>query len=100
MPLKSVREFNSFYKTSKTYHTKFFVLFFQSDKQKRFSVVASKKVGKAFQRNFAKRRLRALFVEFSDRLDDSLILVAKRDILSADFKELKYLFNKALKRVS
>ena len=75
-------------------------MFYQDDAKKRFSVVASKKVGKAVQRNLAKRRLRALFVEIADRVDGSYVLVAKPDIVDVPFSKLRYFFEKALKRLS
>lgn len=96
MPLKTVKEFNYIYKNSKVYHTKFFVLFYLKDKNKRFSVVASKKVGNAVKRNFAKRRLRALFIEHEFE-KDSFILVAKKDIIKVRFDNLQYIFKKSIK---
>jgi len=98
LPLKTIKEFNYIYKNSKVFHTKFFVLFYLDDKNKRFSVVASKKVGNAVKRNFAKRRLRALFIQ-KELKNGSFVLVAKKDILEADFKQLKYLFNKSLNKL-
>ncbi len=74
------------------------MLFYLDDKNKRFSVVASKKVGNAVKRNFAKRRLRALFIQ-KELKNGSFVLVAKKDILEADFKQLKYLFNKSLNKL-
>ncbi len=61
-------------------------------------MVASKKIGNAVKRNFAKRRLRALFID-SDIKRGSLVLVAKKDLLEADFKVVKNLFKKALKNL-
>jgi len=58
--------------------------------------VASKKVGNAVKRNFAKRRLRALFIN-KELKKGTFILVAKKDILDIDFKQLKHHFNKSLK---
>jgi ribonuclease P protein component len=100
LPLRTVKEFNKLYNSSKKYHTKYFVLFLQKDGQKRFSVVASKKIGNAVKRAYAKRRLRALFIKKADSLEDSLVLVAKKDILDVEFSKLEYLFTKALKALS
>jgi len=100
MPLGSVKEFNKFYNSSKKYHTKYFVLFVVKDAKKRFSVVASKKIGGAVKRNFAKRRLRALFIKQSTTINNSIVLVAKKDILDVPFSKLEYLFSKALKALS
>jgi ribonuclease P protein component len=60
-------------------------------------VVASKKIGNAVKRAYAKRRLRALFIKKADDLQDSIVLVAKKDIVDAPFSKLEYLFNKSLK---
>jgi len=97
LPLTSAKEFNRLYNSSKRYHTKYFVLFYLKDDQRRFSVVASKKIGNAVKRNFAKRRLRALFIKQSDSLDGSYVLIAKKDILDVPYDKLEYLFKKALK---
>jgi ribonuclease P protein component len=68
--------------------------------QKQIGFTASKKVGNAVKRNFAKRRLRALFNEFSDNLSEgTYIFVAKKDIIDIKFSKLKNDINKALKRV-
>ena len=63
-------------------------------------MVASKKIGGAVKRNFAKRRLRALFIKEAENIKDSLILVAKKDILEAPYEKLEYLFKKSLKALS
>ncbi len=61
---------------------------------------ASKKVGNAVKRNFAKRRLRAIFSTFKDELSGgTYIFVAKKEILDSDFKKLKLDMQKAFKRV-
>jgi len=39
-----------------------------------------------------------LFIELEE-FNDSIILVAKKDILIADYKQLQYLFKKSLKHL-
>lgn len=96
--LSSIEEFNYIYRNSLTYHTKFFVLFYLKNSNKKFSVVASKKVGNAVKRNFSKRRLRALFIDHIQSIEDGVyILVAKKEILTADFHKLKKYFLKSIK---
>jgi len=52
------------------------------------------------KRNFARRRLKALFREFSEQINDgTFIFVAKKDILELDFSKLRSDFRQALKRV-
>ena len=60
-------------------------------------MVASKKIGNAIKRAYAKRRLRSLFIKKADDLQDSMVLIAKKDIVDAPFSRLENLFDKALK---
>jgi ribonuclease P protein component len=60
---------------------------------------ATKKLGNAVKRNRAKRRLRALFREYSHSLKDgTYIFVAKAAIFDAPFEKLSNDFNKILNR--
>lgn len=62
---------------------------------------ATKKIGNAVKRNRAKRRLRALFREFSPSLKDgTYIFVAKQAINEAAHQQLKNDFQKILKRLN
>ncbi len=61
--------------------------------------VTSKKVGNAVKRNKARRRLRALFLEFEPLLKNgNYILVAKNEIENRDYitikKDFKWTMNK------
>jgi len=68
--------------------------------QKQIGFTASKKVGNAVKRNFAKRRLRAIFAEYSNNLNDgTYIFVAKHDIIDIKFSKLKNDIYKSLKRL-
>jgi ribonuclease P protein component len=76
------------------------IVFFKKTSQKQVGFTASKKVGNAIKRNFAKRRLRALFIEFSEELSEgSYIFVAKKDILTIPFSKLQKDLKSSLKRV-
>lgn len=58
---------------------------------------ATKKIGNAVKRNRAKRRLRALFREFSSTLQDgTYIFVAKQSINEIPHEKLKDNFFKVL----
>nr|WP_267905532.1 ribonuclease P protein component [Nitrosophilus alvini] len=98
-PLKTSGEFNFIYKKGKSCHTRYFVLFYKENGKKKVGFVASKKVGSAVKRNRAKRRLRALFAQYSDNLKNGMyILVAKSALLEADFSKLRQSFENILKR--
>jgi ribonuclease P protein component len=61
---------------------------------------ASKKVGNSVKRNFAKRRLRAAFIEAQDSLCDGIyVFVAKKELLDTPFLEVKKSLNYALKKL-
>ena len=76
------------------------IVFYKKMNQNQIGFTASKKVGNAVMRNFAKRRLRALFAEFSESLTGgTYIFVAKKDIIDIEFSKLKNDIYKALKRV-
>lgn len=59
---------------------------------------ATKKIGNAVKRNRAKRRLRALFCEYSNSLKDGIyIFVAKQSIIEAPYDTISSDFKKVLK---
>jgi len=98
--LKLPREFQLVYKRGKAAHAKSSVLFYLKGKEYKKGFTASKKVGNAVYRNRAKRRLRALFMEFSSQMNSgTYILVAKEPIRNTSHETLKSDFDKALKRV-
>lgn len=58
-------------------------------------------MGKAVQRNRAKRLLRALFIKNADLIKSGdYVLIAKQDILCEPFVSLSNVFNNTLKRAS
>ncbi len=98
--MKLPKEFQLVYKRGKAAHAKSSVLFYLKGKEYKIGFTASKKVGNAVYRNRAKRRLRALFMEFSSEIDSgTYILVAKEPIRNISYETLKSDFIKALKRV-
>ncbi len=57
-------------------------------------------MGNAVARNFAKRRMRASFLEFQEKVEEGIfVFVAKKDILDIGYKELQKSIYYALKRV-
>jgi ribonuclease P protein component len=77
------------------------VLFYYKEESVReVAFIASKKVGKAHQRNFAKRRMRSLFLQHIDLLESGFyVFVAKGAILDEDFSKLQKSAKHALAKV-
>lgn len=66
------------------------MIFYKAADEKKIGFIASKKVGNSVNRNLAKRRLRAIFIEFCDTLPSgTYVFVAKDNINKANFKELR-----------
>jgi ribonuclease P protein component len=78
------------------------VLFFIPQKGvRKVGFTATKKIGNAVKRNKAKRKMRALFIEFSKLLKDGrYIFVAKNQINDVEFETLKKDFTKILSRAN
>ena len=76
------------------------VLFFlPQNKIHKVGFTATKKLGNAVKRNRAKRRLRAVFCEFSSSLKDgSYIFVAKQGLFDNSYERLVNDFKKVLTR--
>ncbi len=66
------------------------MIFYKQTLEKKVGFVASKKVGNAVKRSFAKRRLRAVFLEFEDRLrDGTYIFIAKDGMILSEYGDCK-----------
>ena len=90
-----------YHRSSKRWHSPYFVLFYQKGTTNRVGFVASKKVGNAVHRNRAKRLLRAHFIENINLLKKgSYVLVAKPTLLSESFTEVRKSYLHALKKCS
>lgn len=98
--MKLPKEFQLVYKRGKAAHAKSSVLFYLKGEEYKNGFTASKKVGNAVYRNRAKRRLRALFMEFSSQMNSgTYVFVAKEPIRHTSYEELKEDIRKSLKRV-
>ncbi|BCD60405.1 MULTISPECIES: ribonuclease P protein component [unclassified Nitratiruptor] len=88
------------YKRGIAFHSPYFVLFYIPDKDMRIGFVASKKVGKAVQRNRAKRILKALFIQFFDHFPTGrYVFVAKPKLLETEYKRVCQEMEKTLERI-
>ncbi|PLY14989.1 ribonuclease P protein component [Sulfurimonas sp. CVO] len=98
--LKLHKEFQYIYRKGKDAHSSSVVLFFlPANEIHKVGFTATKKIGNAVKRNRAKRRLRALFCEFSHSLKNgTYVFVAKQSINEATYQELKNDFEKVLNR--
>lgn len=67
----------------------------------RFGIIASKKVGNAVQRNFAKRRTKALKNIFLNcgKNEFDYILVAKKNLINENFKILSSQLEQTLNKI-
>ncbi|OQX73369.1 MAG: ribonuclease P protein component [Campylobacteraceae bacterium 4484_4] len=98
--LKRAEEYSYFYHQSKKAFTSSAIIFYKPTTQKRVGFTASKKVGNAVKRNFAKRRLKALFIDLQEHLKPGTYLfVAKKEIIDSDYQKLKKEFITAFKRL-
>ncbi|RLA72012.1 MAG: ribonuclease P protein component [Epsilonproteobacteria bacterium] len=96
--MKQNREFQFVYKRGKSAHAHSLVLFYlPSAYDKKIGYTASKKVGNAVVRNRSKRRLRALFTEYSAQINSGqYVLVAKAAISKTSYESLKQEYKKVL----
>ncbi|RRD40734.1 ribonuclease P protein component [Leptotrichia sp. OH3620_COT-345] len=91
--IKKNKDFFSIYNNSKKVYTKYAIIFIKENKrnEQRFGFVASKKTGKAIQRN----RIKRLFKEFV-RLNNQIFkrntdyIFVGKSILKENIKKLKY----------
>ena len=99
--MKHHREFQHVYRRVKAAHSKGLTLFYlPSEESKKVGFTATKKVGNAVKRNRSKRRMRALFQEFSHKLKSgTYILVAKESLNDTPYQQLQKDYVKMLKRL-
>ena len=98
--MKLPKEFQLVYKRGKAAHAKSSVLFYLKGKEYKNGFTASKKVGNAVFRNRAKRRLRAIFQEYSPQMTSgTYIFVAKEAIRDISHENLKLDMQRALKKL-
>ena len=96
--------FKRLYYRGKTFKTPFFTLYYMSTKasKNRVGFTVSKKIGKAVVRNRARRLMYESFRLYEEHIPNGyyMVLVARADILTADFKDICSHMEKALKKSS
>lgn len=103
--LKNQQDFEKIYKNGKKYRAGCFILIAlsrpksDSNKNIRFGFVASKKVGKAVQRNQAKRKLRAVVAEEIEILiqTSDCVFIAFSNLPDTEYTVLKEEIQNAFK---
>ncbi len=91
--VKSKQEFNDIINNSPFFKNKSFVIYIRKKKEKnsRFGLAISKKVGNAVTRNKLKRQLRAIIDEAKDIFPNTsdYIIMIKKKCVSLSFQEMK-----------
>ncbi|MFK5938411.1 MAG: ribonuclease P protein component, partial [Sulfurimonas sp.] len=98
--LKLHKEFSYVYNKGKNRHSNSVVLFFLPQNGiHKVGFTATKKLGNAVKRNRVKRRMRAMFREYSNTLKDgTYVFVAKIGLFDSSYEQLDNNFNKVLKQ--
>lgn len=100
--LKKRYQFNYVYKSGEHFSAEHIVLYYASSKTKNIKVgfAVTKKVGHAVVRNKIRRRLREIVNTSIPKLNHNynIIVVAKDNITSASFNELKTEFEKLINK--
>ncbi|RMH71537.1 MAG: ribonuclease P protein component [Gemmatimonadetes bacterium] len=87
-------QFDRVYRDGSAYHYRFFVAFVlrtTAHQERKVGIVASRKVGKAVARNYAKRRLREIYRlhQHDIPLGTEIVLVARKTITSASWQQIQ-----------
>lgn len=94
--IKSHQEFTEIIKNAKFKKNKNLVLYRRTSKYSypHFGIAITKKMGNAVTRNLCKRRMRALFDKYENKLrtDSDYIIIMKENSSSLNFKELEESF--------
>ncbi len=96
------KDFKAVFDGGKSFKSPYFIAFYlQHNTEKRFAVIASKKVGGAVARNKAKRRIKGAFLPRIHKfgLLGDYVIIARRKIVSADFEKIEADFTKFFKRI-
>lgn len=94
------RDFSTLYKHGRKWHCECCLVVFLPTNESKIAVIASKKVGKAVQRNRAKRLLRAAFSQLNSNLRlGHYVFIAKSEIIEFDCVRVQKSLKWALRRL-
>lgn len=92
--IKSNKEISELFNSGTFWSSYALNIIYKASGQQRVAFIAGKKIGKAYKRNFLKRRLRHLYLNNIDLFQDmDVLLIAKQNLLEGNF----YRINKNLK---
>lgn len=96
-------EYKKIYRYGKSYICPYFVLYVLKNKTNNIRVgfTATKKIGNAVKRNRAKRRLKSIFYNNSNKfsLGKDIIVVARKKCIDGTFNIMEKEFYKMLERI-
>ena len=102
--IKKKAEFNLVFSSGKSLklHNMLIKYYKKSNcKNIRFAIIASKRIGNAVKRNFAKRRIRALshIILSHGKNNFDYVIIAKKSLMNTDFKSLDYELKLGLEKI-
>lgn len=98
--LNSKKDFSNVYRNAKKWYCDCAVVYFLANGENKFSVVVSKKIGKAVVRNYCKRRVRAVFNEVCSELKSgTYVIVVKFGLDKIPFKNVRDTIKWALRKM-
>ncbi|MDR3163134.1 MAG: ribonuclease P protein component [Helicobacteraceae bacterium] len=99
--MRTPRSFTSVFEQAKSFHSAGFVFFYQNADVNEVGFVASKKVGGAVDRNFARRRMRELFRAQAGILPRGrFVVLAKKPIGELPYSSLREQFSHIVRQIT
>lgn len=100
--INRAQDYNDIFKNGKKYIGKHIIVFMKGNNlnNNRFGIVTSKKIGNAVIRNRAKRRIRAVIQQESNKLNNSydIVIIGRVNIKNVSFEAIKQDFLYIMKK--